>query len=333
MARFKPVEFDDSWCEQDVREDIITPLLYRLGYEKGTENEIYRGERLELKYYKEMLGRPKKTDKPLSGLPDYVLEVDGNKRWVIEAKPPSELITEVSAWQAYSYAKHHSVRAVCFCLCNGRELHIFRTDYLPEAALVKLIKYEDFEKDFDLISNILSPDAIRKAWPEVFIDTGKPLGSGLRSIAHITGGSFKYTSVSIGHPLLQDLLFTITGGFIERSASGKILALITTRSPLASAQEVAEQVGLDRMLLWSQDEVISTDPHNQMSFSSHSDFSIPAGSRILNVTYPQTVSGKSETNVRGYLDGTVFRGTFDALMEYTSAQAALKGNFEAHIIS
>jgi hypothetical protein len=61
---FKPKNFD-RWNEQDVREDIIAPLLKKLGYEKDTENDMYRGEHLRLKYYKEILGRPKKEDRPL----------------------------------------------------------------------------------------------------------------------------------------------------------------------------------------------------------------------------------------------------------------------------
>jgi hypothetical protein len=39
---FKPTDFS-GWCEQDVREGIIAKLLERLGYEKGTQNDILRG--------------------------------------------------------------------------------------------------------------------------------------------------------------------------------------------------------------------------------------------------------------------------------------------------
>lgn len=44
---FKPTDFT-GWIEQDVREGIIAKLLERLGYEKGTENNILRGEQLKL---------------------------------------------------------------------------------------------------------------------------------------------------------------------------------------------------------------------------------------------------------------------------------------------
>jgi hypothetical protein len=91
--------------------------------------------------------------------------VDETWRWVIEAKPPAEEIGNKEIWQAYSYAKHHEVRAVMYCVCNGKELKIFRTDFAPEAALVKEFKYQAFEAEFDNIASILSPDVIRKTWP------------------------------------------------------------------------------------------------------------------------------------------------------------------------
>src|ERR1051325_10351600 len=95
---FKPTDFKD-WVEQDVREGIIAKLLERLGYEKGTENDILRGEQLKLEYDREVHGRPKKTDRPITSFPDYILEVDKTWRWVIEAKPPTDEIGKKEIWQ------------------------------------------------------------------------------------------------------------------------------------------------------------------------------------------------------------------------------------------
>ena len=88
---FNPTDFS-GWCEQDVREDIIVKLLARLGYEKGSKNDVLRGEQLKLEYDKEIFGRPKKTDRPLRVFQTYILVVDNTWRWVIEAKPPAEEI-------------------------------------------------------------------------------------------------------------------------------------------------------------------------------------------------------------------------------------------------
>ncbi len=321
-----------SWNEQDVREEIIAPLLRRLGYKKGTENNIRRGDQLKLEYAKEILGTPKKKDRPQVGFPDYILDA-GSKRWVIDAKSPDCQIGKWEIWQAYSYAKHHEVRAVCFCLCNGKELQIYSTNNKPENAHVKTIKYEDFESDFDTIANILSPETIRRAWPEVEIDMGKPLGPGLRSFARITGGSFTYTSNSLQNPLLNDLLFTVTGGFIERRQGEKLFAFITTRSPIASAQLLAEQMGFNKMELLSEDTVASTDQAKPNIFTSTDSFRIPRGARILNANYPFDVDGWSKTTIRGWLYEGAFSGTFEALMHMGRfGQVILKGTFEVFLV-
>jgi hypothetical protein len=241
---FKPTDFT-QWVEQDVREGIIAKLLERLDYEKGTKNDILRGEHLKLEYDREVHGRLKKSDRPIQSFPDYILEVDKTWRWVIEAKPPTDEIGKKEIWQAYSYAKHHEVRAVMYCVCNGRELHIFRTDFLPEAALIRAFKYEEFDGEFETIKNILAPDVIRKNWPKIEIDTGKPLGKGLRSFARVTGGSFKYEQVNFNHTLLRgqepallrDLFFTIVSGFIERADDGRLHAVVAIRSPSVEARD------------------------------------------------------------------------------------------------
>ena len=62
LMTFKPKNFDNM-LEQDVREDIITPLLHRLGYEKDSENDIRRGQYLILRYPKESFGTRKLTDR------------------------------------------------------------------------------------------------------------------------------------------------------------------------------------------------------------------------------------------------------------------------------
>ena len=278
---FTPKNFE-RMVEQDVREDIITPLLHKLGYAQGTENDIRRSHYLKLRYARNYFGRQKpSTDQPLSGYADYILDVGGQIRWVIEAKPPTAPISEADIEQAFHYARHPEIRAVCFCLCNGRELKVFRTDYSPENALMLSIPYEQFDAQFDVIANVLSPSAMRATWPEIEIDIGKPLGPNLRSIARVGGGYFKYESGAPSPPLLGDFLFTITGGSIERNEQGKLTAFVTTRSPIASAQRLAERLAIDRMDLVSDDEDVSTDPTRMTTFTSDSTFAIPAGEVIL----------------------------------------------------
>jgi hypothetical protein len=211
--------------------------------------------------------------------------VDETWRWVIEAKPPAEEIGNKEIWQAYSYAKHHEVRAVMYCVCNGKELKIFRTDFAPEAALVKEFKYQAFEAESDNIASILSPDVIRKTWPIIEIDSGKPLGKSLRSFAQIVGGTFAYQSMSSPHPLMRgmrmpvlaDLLFTIVSGFVERS-NDKLRVVVITRSPSIEGQRISESIGIDRMELWSDAAQISDNPNEATIFLLHTDLYDSSGS-------------------------------------------------------
>lgn len=341
---FKPTDLS-GWCEADVREDIIAKLLERLGYENGTRNDILRGKQLKLEYDREIFGRPKKTDRPLESFPDYILEVDKTWRWVIEAKPPSEEIGKTEIWQAYSYAKHHEVRAVMYCVCNGKELQIFRTDFTPEAALVKKIKYEKFDAEFDSIASILSPDVIRRTWPKIEIDAGKPLGKGLRSFAQIVAGTFTYKSISSSHPLmreinntliLRDLLFTVASGFIER-CNDKLRAVVITRSPSIEGQRISETLGIDRMEFWSDDVQISEDPRAPTAFSYSAAYTIPpARTGMLGMApYPNPIPCSVTTIVKTYLQESVIRGDFEANMRLAisnqSIPMSMRGTLEAKV--
>jgi hypothetical protein len=344
---FKPINFI-GWVEQDVREGIIAKLLERLGYEKGTENDILRGEQLKLEYDREIHGRPKKkTDRPIQSFPDYILEVDKTWRWVIEAKPPTDEIGKKEIWQAYSYAKHHEVRAVMYCVCNGRELHIFRTDFLPEAALVRAFRYEEFEDEFDTIRNILAPEVIRKTWPRIEIDAGKPLGAGLRSFARITGGSFTYKHVSVNHPLLRgqdqslqilrDLLFTVVSGYIERHGDGRLHAMVATRGPSAEAQRISEDLGIDKLELWSDSSQLSEDPGQPTIFSYSAEYTMPPPrADILGMRHPYSIPCTVNTTVKAYLAESALRGEFEAdlrlrIMNQT-LPVTIRGSLEAQVV-
>jgi hypothetical protein len=80
-----PVLAWDSMNEADVRGEVLDPLLRRLRYRTGTENNIRR--ELDLRYKRVYLGhKEKKKDPELRGKADYVLEVGQRVRWVLEAK-------------------------------------------------------------------------------------------------------------------------------------------------------------------------------------------------------------------------------------------------------
>jgi hypothetical protein len=88
---FSPMNFDQM-NEADIRAEVIDPLLRLLGYRSGTELNIER-ERM-LRYPRMSLGRKKPTDPEIRGRPDYILETRGVDRWIIEAKPPNQEISQ-----------------------------------------------------------------------------------------------------------------------------------------------------------------------------------------------------------------------------------------------
>ena len=323
----------DSMLEQDVREDIITPLLHRLGYEKGSENDIKREHYLVLRYEREYLGRKKpSTDPQLTGKADYILEVQGKVRWVIEAKPPVSPITLDDIEQAYSYAKHPEVRAALFCICNGHELQIFRSDRTPDSALIAKFTYDEFETRYQEIENILSPASILRNWPEIEIDTGVPLGPGLKSTAQVTGGFYRYTSSQPRNAIVEDMHFTVTGGVVLRE-NGKLSGTITTQSPFESAQRLSEKVGTHIIEFTSSDTHVSTDPSRPTILVSSSSFSFPKGAVVMGYRFPVTVDFSSTTIVQGYLDGNVFKGTLSLDMKspVPNSSSRTRGEFEVHL--
>jgi hypothetical protein len=193
---------------------------------------------------------------------------------------------------------------------------VYRTDYLPDASLLLTIPYEQFEQQFDRITNILSPDSILRTWHDVSIDTGKPLAPGLGSIARIAAGTFQYTSLNTVGSSLEELLFNVTGGAFQRDDDDRIIAYVITQSPLASAQELNARLGNDRMELVTDETSISTDPDRPTIFRSSQQLVIPIGSQALGFTFPETYVVDTATMVQGYLIGSEFRGTFQFVMEY-----------------
>jgi hypothetical protein len=120
---------DPEYKEDSVREDIIAPLLKKIGYSSTGNNKIVRSRALVHPYV--MFGSKKKN---INIIPDYILEVDGNTCFVLDAKSPKEnILNGNNVAQVYSYAIHPEVRARNYGLCNGKLLALFEvTDIRPK---------------------------------------------------------------------------------------------------------------------------------------------------------------------------------------------------------
>lgn len=323
--------------ETDIREEIIAPLLRHLGYRSGTDNNVIREQ--SLSYPKSYLGRKKNTDPILRGRADYICEAHAQVRWVIEAKSPDANLDRDAEEQSWSYANHPEIRAVYFCLSNGREFKIFQTNRGPEAEAIFQCNYEELESSLATIKNILSPDSILRDHIEHVIDKGVPIGPGLRSIVRITNGSIIYKNNTLNFQPLIGLTMSITEGSIERNEFGKLEAYIETEVPFQALQRLNEKLGLHFMHLFSDSNSVSVDIGKPTVFTSSTNHILPQGEKALNlatwqeVPLPMNIQVQTQTTASGHLKGKVFQGKFEAILTYheIDLQVGLNGDFQVHL--
>lgn len=332
-----PIYNFDSMGETDVREEIIAPLLRHLGYRSSTPNNVIREQHLS--HPQLSLGRRKRTDPHLRGKADYICDAGGLVKWVIEAKAPGEVLDVLTEEQAWSYANHQEIRAVYFAISNGREFKLYQTNRGSKAGSLFECTYEEMAKNLTAIENILSPAAILRDHPTQKVDTGKPIGTGLRSIVRITSGHIRFTKISIPIPPLQQMVMTVTSGSVERNEEGLLEAHLWSLVPFQSLQELNKKLGLDQMWLTSASTIVSTDSSQLTVFENERRTILPKGMVSLNlmdwteVEMPMNVTAVVRTRAAGYLAGTVFAGEFLASMIYVELglDLTLEGAFELQL--
>ena len=146
---FSKFRDDHENKEDSAREDVIMPLLRYLGYGQGS---IIRSLALQHPFLK--VGSNKK--RPIQLIPDYLLKVDNNYAWVLDAKGPREdILDEDYVGQVYSYAVHPEIMSNYFALCNGFEFALFRTSSKGDPILYFALDEIDYY--YDKLKNLLSP--------------------------------------------------------------------------------------------------------------------------------------------------------------------------------
>lgn len=332
-----PLSFE-SLNETDIREEVLAPLIRSLGYQSGTPNNVIREQ--SLRYPMLSLGRKDaKKDPALRGKADYILEVQHRVRWVIEAKAPEVSLGVDDIEQAWTYANHPEVRAVYFVLCNGRNLLVYRTVHGPEAPPVLSLTYQQLESDFQVLSNLLSPDALLRDFPDLEIDVGVPLAPGLRSIARITNGLIRYETNSLGSTVLNELQNGIREGAIERDSNGTLVAFLKTVGPSRSLQELNERLGLSTFEMTSPDTMLSCDPSRPTSFFYANHVILPAGEKLLDlntwnhIQIPKNITCDIRSKAIGVFENRTFSGRFITDMIYIEEEIQINmiGSFEVHL--
>ena len=149
---FTRIENDPDFKEDSVREAIILPILKELGYQ---QKNITRSKKLVHPFLK--VGTKKIAIKQY---PDYLLSIEDNFAWVLDAKSPIEKTTEYeNVEQVFSYANHREINTVYFALCNGKEFALYRTMSADTPILIFPISEIDYY--WNKLKYFLSPESFQ----------------------------------------------------------------------------------------------------------------------------------------------------------------------------
>jgi 16S rRNA G966 N2-methylase RsmD len=142
--------------EDSVREELIQPLLKALGYTASGKSKIVRSKTLTHPLVTTGSGKERK----ITNFPDYLLQVEEQNAWVLDAKSPHEAITQgKNLEQVYFYAIHPDVRVNFYALCNGREFVLYEIS--SQTALLHF-HLSEIKKHWEELKNQLSPSAFIK---------------------------------------------------------------------------------------------------------------------------------------------------------------------------
>jgi hypothetical protein len=147
---------DPGFKEDSVREELISPLLVRLGYSASGANRIHRSKAVKHPFV--YLGS---RSYRIELIPDYLFQVAKEYRWVLDAKAPSESTRQGrNAQQAYSYAIHPEIRVRHFALCNGRDFTVFDIHTLVPTLDLPL---RSIHEHWRQLAELLGPEAFLTA--------------------------------------------------------------------------------------------------------------------------------------------------------------------------
>lgn len=322
--------------EADVREEVIAPLIRRLGYRTGTDNNVIREQLLRYEFV--FLGRKDPGKDPqVRGKADYILEAEKRVRWVIEAKAPQVEIDRTVVEQAWSYANHPEVCAVYFAICNGKLFMVYRTSDGPQPQAMLRLSNSEMEAKYQAIASLLEPASLIRDFPSYKADYGKPIGQGLRSLARITQGLVTYGESPGMASFLKEFSTWIADGSIQRNESGCLVAFLKTVSPFRSIQRVNEKLGFADFEMVSADSELSSEEARPTVFTYENKLVLPAGTEFLNplsgqpIILPQDIPCELSTVARGVYRDRELRGTFQANFRYPTLPLTLDGAFKIHL--
>lgn len=157
---FSKLRDNHEFKEDSVREVIILPVLEHLGYRP---KDIVRSKSLMHPFLK--MGSNKK--RPIELIPDYVMKVEENYAWVLDAKGPREnILDDDYVGQVYSYAVHPEICSTYFALCNGLEFAVFRTGGYNKPVLY--FQLDEIDHYYSQLLKYLSPNSFQSGKQAVY---------------------------------------------------------------------------------------------------------------------------------------------------------------------
>ena len=148
---------DKEFKEDSVREELLAPIIKRLGYNLTGDNRVVRSRSLLHPYV--AIGSQRRK---VSVVPDYLFHSEGKPFWVLDAKAPKEeILKSTHVEQAYSYAIHPEVRAELYALCNGHRFVLFS---IRQFEPLFDFEVKHIETKWEKLFRILNPEI--KAHPQ-----------------------------------------------------------------------------------------------------------------------------------------------------------------------
>lgn len=144
---------DPRFKEESVREELIGPLIKDLGYSNSGDTQVIRNHGLKHPFVS--IGSSRKN---VTIIPDYLMQVNEKPAWILEAKSPTEQITDTKhIEQAYSYAIHPEIRVNYFALCNGHHFILYNISRPKPLFHISLRAIELYRS---MLKQLLSPTKV-----------------------------------------------------------------------------------------------------------------------------------------------------------------------------
>ncbi|MFA4903344.1 MAG: hypothetical protein WC600_11455 [Desulfobaccales bacterium] len=228
---------DPEFKEDSVREEILFPILKRLGYTASGKCGIIRSKLLVHPFV--MIGS---QSKKINIIPDYILTFDGDYIAVIDAKSPTQdIIKSYHVEQVYSYGIHPEVRVNRYALCNGKKIVVYDIDKFEPILDLNIV---EIDKKWEEVEKVLRADYIIFPEKKDFVpDLGlRMLKSGLKTdvpLHFITFDIFEITKVRDDLYTSFSKMDTDDGGFgLSMDYSPQQLEQILSMLPQQYAEKI-----------------------------------------------------------------------------------------------